>query len=448
MGNIDTKEAMIDQIKAHWLVRVNDGTGIIVSPLDDSILYIFTCKHVIQDNNNKLLSKESISVRYDEHTSRENHTFEIVDVFTDDCEKDVAIIVAKRDLDNIPHLYLSSDKKECYHIGFPENRKKIEGNFQESLVLYISIFDGNHEDELVEYEYQKTPTDKELKGMSGGGIFNKSGELVGIHTQSSMPSEKELLGKSVMIPIALYLKLIKQNDISPVFEYDLQRFGDMVSWVFNFDGEKVLEESTAQFSAEIDVYKAIVQEWSPLKIFMVLVENGKISPNVKMESLNQAYWHAFTLFVVAIIAFLDLNEIDGEKAILFVFDKFHYCYFKSDEEIDVWKVKDKLDPDTVIGMHKKAFLVVGGLKKSLLRGSIKPSCAIVPDLKNGEVISDNDISRSRSRKQIFDRMTIINNNIFEKVVEFCAEMNDEVSIKLYREKLVEMIKKSNHGNLF
>ena len=448
MGNIDTKEAMIDQIKAYWLVRVNDGTGIIVSPLDDSILYIFTCTHVIKDKSNELISKENISVRYDEHTSKNDHTFEIIDVVTDNDQKDVAILVVKRDLDDIPHLYLSSEKQECYHIGFPENRKKIEGNFQESLVLQISIFDGNHEDELVEYEYQKTPTDKELKGMSGGGIFNKSGEMVGIHTQSSMPDEKELLGKSVMIPIALYLKLIKQNDLSPVLEYDLQRFGDMVSWIFNFDGEKVLEDSTAQFSAEIDVYKEVVQEWSPLQIFDVLVKNGKMDSNVKIESLNQAYWQAFTLFVVAIIAFLDLKESDGEKAILFIFDKFHYCYFKSDEEIDVWKVKDELPPEAVIGMHKKAFLVVGGLKKSLLRGSIKPSTAIVPDIRNGEVISDNDISRSRSRKQIFDRMTIINNNIFEKVVEFCAEMNDEVSIKLYRDKLVEMIKKSNNGNLF
>lgn len=448
MGNIDSKETMIDQIKAHWMVRVNDGTGIVVSPLDDSILYIFTCKHVIQDKNNELLSNESISVRYDGRTSRNNHTFEVLNVFTDDCQKDVAIIVVKRDLDSIPHLYLSSDKQECYHIGFPESRKKIEGNFQESLVLYISKFDGNYENDLVEYEYEKTPTDKELNGMSGGGIFNKGGELVGIHTQSSMPNEKELLGKSVMIPIVLYLELIKRNDLSSVLEYDLHRFGDMVSWVFDFEGEKVLEESTAQFSAEIDVYKEVVQEWSPLQIFDVLVKNGKMNSNMKIESLNQAYWQAFTLFVVAIIAFLDLTESDGEKAILYIFDKFHYCYFKSDEEIDVWKVKDELDPDAVIGMNKKAFLVVGGLKKSLLRGSIKPSTALVPDIKDGEVISDNDISRSRSRKQIFDRMTIINNNIFEKVVEFCAEMNDKVSIKLYRDKLVEMIKKSNNGNLF
>ena len=449
MGVIDNKEAMIDQIKKYWLVRVNDGTGVIVSPLDNAIFYVFTCKHVIQDKNGDLLSKDKITVKYDEHTSGKNHTFKVVEiVLSEDEQNDFAIIIVRRDLDDVPHLYLSSDKNECYHIGFPQNRIKTEENFQNSLVLDIRSFDGNKEDVLIEYQYQTAATNKELNGMSGGGIFNKRGELVGIHTQSSMPDVKEMLGKGVMIPIAFYLELIKRNDLSSVLEYDLQRFGDMVSWVFNFDGEKVLGESTAQFSAEIDVYKEVVQEWSPFQIFNVLVKNGKIDSKVKMESLNQAYWQAFTLFVVAIIAFLDLKDSDGEKAILFIFDKFHYCYFNSDEEIDVWGVKDKLDPDVVIGMHKKAFLVVGGLKKSLLRGSIKPSIGIVPDLKNGEVISDNDISRSRSRKQIFDRMTIINNNIFEKVVEFCAEMNDEVSIKLYRDKLVEMIKKYNHDNLF
>lgn len=123
MGNIDAKEAMIDQIKVHWLVRVNDGTGIIVSPLDDSILYIFTCKHVILDNN-KLLSKESISVRYDEHTSRKNHTFEIVDVFTDDCEKDVAIIVAKRDLDNnLIYIYHQIKKNAIISVSLKTERR-------------------------------------------------------------------------------------------------------------------------------------------------------------------------------------------------------------------------------------------------------------------------------------------------------------------------------------
>lgn len=439
MGNIDTKEAMIDQIKAHWLVRVNDGTGIIVSPLDDSILYIFTCKHVIQEKNKELFSKESISVRYDEHTSRNDHTFEIIDVVTDNDQKDVAIIVVKRDLDDIPHLYLSSDKQECYHIGFPESRKKIEGNFQGSLVLQISIFDGNHEDEWVEYEYQKTPTDKELKGLSGGGIFNKSGELVGIHTQSSMPSEKELLGKSVMIPIALYLKLIKQNDLSPVFEYDLQRFGDMVGWVFDFDGQnqKYVAKKASQFLCDIDEYKAIVQKWSPLKIFEVLKQNKIISSDINIESLNQKHWQAFTLFVVGIIAFLKLDESDGEKAIINLYGDFHYCY--SEEMLDVYDVREKLDAKLVIGKLTGAYLVVGGLNKTVFYGSYVAPEVQVPYINKAERISENDISRSRSN--VFKKMTILNNNIFESAVEDCANNQniDKVSIEHYREKLKEVI---------
>ena len=36
-----------DYIKNHLTVRVNDATGVIVSPCDTDLLYVFTCKHVI-----------------------------------------------------------------------------------------------------------------------------------------------------------------------------------------------------------------------------------------------------------------------------------------------------------------------------------------------------------------------------------------------------------------
>ena len=276
MGNIDCKEAMIDQIKAHWLVRVNKGTGIIVSPLDERILYIFTCKHVIKD---KLLSKESISVEYDEHTSGKNHTFKIDDVvLSDDEQNDAAILVAKRDFDSIPHLYPSTtDRVDCFHIGFPQNRVTAQDNFQNALVLNIYNFDGISDDSMIEYQSQIPAKGSELAGMSGGGIFNKDGKLVGIHTQSSMSDTKEMLGKEVMIPVSFYLKLIEQKGLSPVLEYDLQKFGDMVGWVFDFEGQnqKYVAKKASQFLCDIDEYKAIVQKWSPLKIFEVLKQNNQ-----------------------------------------------------------------------------------------------------------------------------------------------------------------------------
>ena len=442
MGNIDSKESMIDQIKAYWLVRVNDGTGIIVSPLDDSILYIFTCKHVIQDNNSELISKENISVSYDEQTSGNNHTFKIVDVvLSDDEQNDVAILVAKRDLDNIPHLYPSTtDRVECFHIGFPQNRINEEGNFQNALVMSISDFDGNSDDNMIEYQSQVTAKYSELAGMSGGGIFNKEGKLVGIHTQSSMPDTKEMLGKEVMIPVSLYLKLLEQKGLSPVFEYDLHKFGDMVGWIFDFEGQnqKYVAKKASQFLCDIDEYKAIVQKWSPLKIFEVLKQNKIINSDINIESLNQKHWQAFTLFVVSIIAFLKLDESDGEKAIINLYNNFHYCY--SEKMLDVYDVREKLDAKLVVGKFSGAYLVVGGLNKTVFYGSYVAPEVQVPYINKAERISENDISRSRSN--VFNKMTILNNNIFESAVEDCANNQniDKVSIDHYREKLKEVIK--------
>ena len=412
MGNIDCKEAMIDQIKAHWLVRVNKGTGIIVSPLDERILYIFTCKHVIKD---KLLSKESISVEYDEHTSGKNHTFKIDDVvLSDDEQNDAAILVAKRDFDSIPHLYPSTtDRVDCFHIGFPQNRVTAQDNFQNALVLNIY--------------------------MSGGGIFNKDGKLVGIHTQSSMSDTKEMLGKEVMIPVSFYLKLIEQKGLSPVLEYDLQKFGDMVGWVFDFEGQnqKYVAKKASQFLCDIDEYKAIVQKWSPLKIFEVLKQNKIINSEVNIESLNQKHWQAFTLFVVGIIAFLKLDESDEEKAIINLYSDFHYCY--SEDVLDVYDVREKLDAKLVVGKFKGAYLVVGGLNKTVFYGSYVAPEGQVPYINKAERISENDISRSRS--VVFNKMVILNNNIFESAVEDCANNQniDKVSIEHYRKKLKVVI---------
>lgn len=438
MGNIDCKEAMIDQIKAHWLVRVNEGTGIIVSPLDEHILYIFTCKHVIKD---KLLSKESISVEYDEHTSGKNHTFKIdAVVLSDDEQNDAAILVAKRDFDSIPHLYPSTtDRVDCFHIGFPHNRVTAQDNFQNALVLNICNFDGISDESMIEYQSQIPAKGLELAGMSGGGIFNKDGKLVGIHTQSSMSDTKEMLGKEVMIPVSFYLKLIEQKGLSPVLEYDLQKFGDMVGWVFDFEGQnqKYVAKKASQFLCDIDEYKTIVQKWSPLKIFKVLKQNKIINSEVNIESLNQKHWQAFTLFVVGIIAFLKLDESDEEKAIINLYSDFHYCY--SEDVLDVYDVREKLDAKLVVGKFKGAYLVVGGLNKTVFYGSYVAREGQVPYINKAERISENDISRSRS--VVFNKMVILNNNIFESAVEDCANNQniDKVSIEHYREKLKEVI---------
>lgn len=219
----------------------------------------------------------------------------------------------------------------------------------------------------------------------------------------------------------------------------MQKFGDMVGWVFDFEGQnqKYVAKKASQFLCDIDEYKAIVQKWSPLKIFEVLKQNKIINSEVNIESLNQKHWQAFTLFVVGIIAFLKLDESDEEKAIINLYSDFHYCY--SEDVLDVYDVREKLDAKLVVGKFKGAYLVVGGLNKTVFYGSYVAREGQVPYINKAERISENDISRSRS--VVFNKMAILNNNIFESAVEDCANNQniDKVSIEHYREKLKVVI---------
>lgn len=425
----------IDDIKQKLTVRVNDGTGVLVSPLDKEVLYVFTCKHVVLNEEKDILPIGNISVNYDEWNSKQTHKFTVQSVIVSDQEdNDVAVLVVKRDID-VPHLYISSERTGCFHIGFPKKRKDVEDKICNILVLHIVHFDSDSEKEIVEYQYDVQNNDKEIKGMSGGGIFNKDGKLVGIHTQSAMHDKQEMLGKCGMIPISLFLQLIAEKKLPPVLKFDLSYFGKMVGWVFDFSRERFVDDRTAQFTSDLDQYKAIVEQWSPIRIFDVLIKKGKINEGTKLEGLDQRYWQAFTLFIVGVIALLDLNEHDGEKAIVSLYEKFHYCY--SNEELDVYDVREKLEAKLVVGKIKGAYLVVGGLNKTVFYGNYAAPKAQVPDLRKAEIIEENDISRSRSN--VFNQMTIINNNIFETAVKDCANTIKEVTIEHYRNKLKEII---------
>lgn len=425
----------IDDIKQKLTVRVNDGTGVLVSPLDKDILYVFTCRHVVLDEGKNILPLDKISISYDESNSKQAHVFTIQSVeVSEQVDNDIAVLVVKRDID-IPHLYISSDRIGCFHIGFPKSRKDAEDKIGNTLVLHIAHFDSNSETDIVEYQYDVNNKENEIKGMSGGGIFNKDCKLVGIHTQSAMHDIQEMLGKCGMIPVSLFLQLIAEKKLPPVLKFDLSNFGKMVGWVFDFSCERFVDDRTAQFTSDLDQYKAIVEQWSPIRIFDVLIKKGKINEGTKLEGLDQRYWQAFTLFIVGVIALLDLNEPDGEKAIVSLYEKFHYCY--SNEELDVYDVREKLEAKLVVGKIKGAYLVVGGLNKTVFYGNYAAPKAQVPDLRKAEIIEENDISRSRSN--VFNQMTIINNNIFETAVKDCANTIKEVTIEHYRNKLKEII---------
>ena len=427
-----------DYIKNHLTVRVNDASGVVVSPCDRDLLYVFTCKHVI-DN------KDDLSVKYDLQEGQEKHCLEVCDVVTPEDEKsDVAIIVVKRNGLELEHLYPSSDRRDCYNIGFPSCRIEEQDKFQNCRISYISHFDSGDESRLIEYEYEKVLTHNEMAGISGGGIYNEKGNIVGIHTQLPVKPEKEMLGKAVMIPISHYLELISSKNLPPVYKYDLKQFGSMVNMVFDFTDQSVLFNKVTDFLDDIHPYKNTISRWSPESIINVLIKNGKIIEGTKLEELNDGYWKAFTLFLVGLISYLGLSEQEGEEVVLKLYEDFHYCY--SDKEMDIYKVETDLNPAHLIGKNSNAILVVGGLKKTIFTGCYIHPRSKVPDISVAKVIDEHDISIGMG--PLMRKTFIINNLIFENAVEKCADEENvsRVTINEYRELLKKVFNISDNAS--
>ena len=427
-----------DYIKNHLTVRVNDATGVIVSPCDTDLLYVLTCKHIIN-------TKEDLKVKYDTQEGQEGQSFDVCDVvFSEDDKSDVAIIRVKRNGLNVDHLYPSSDRRNCYNIGFPSCRVVEKDKFQNCRISYISHFDSEEESRLIEYEYEKALTHNEMKGMSGGGIFNDKGCLVGIHTQLPIKPEKEMQGKGVMIPISHYLELISSKNLSPVYKYDLCKFGEMIHWIFDFKEQLFVYQKSKQFLSDIVPYKKVVSNLSPKKVIDILINKGKISPNTQIESLNDGYWKAFTLFLVGILSFLDCEDSVDEDIIIKLYEKFHYCY--SEEEIDTYKVRETLNEKHLLGKEQGAYLIVGGLKQTVFNGCFLRPTTEVPDISKAHMIDNYDISFGK--EYWLNPVTIVNNIIFEKAVEKCADIEDldSVSINDYREQLKKVFNISDNAS--
>lgn len=427
-----------DYIKNHLTVRVNDATGVLVSPCDKELLYVFTCKHVIN-------KKDDLKVRYDSQEGQEERFFEVCNVVTVEDEKsDMAIIIVKKNGLNVAHLYPSSDRRNCYHIGFPSCRVEEQDKFQNCRVSYISHFDSGDESRLIEYEYEKALTHNEIVGMSGGGIFNDKGCLVGIHTQLPVKPEKEMHGKGVMIPISHYFELISSKNLSPVYKYDLCKFGEMIHWVFDFKEQIFVCQKSKQFLSDIVPYKKVVSNLSPKKVIDILKNRGKISPNTQIESLHDGYWKAFTLFLVGILSFLDCEDSIDEDIIIKLYEKFHYCY--SEEEIDTYKVRETLNEKHLLGKEQGAYLIVGGLKQTVFNGCFLRPTTVVPDISKAHMIDNYDISYGK--EYWLNPVTIVNNIIFEKAVEKCADKEDldSVSINEYREQLKKVFNLSDNAS--
>ena len=419
----------IDTIRKVHTVRVCNGSGVIVRPLDRSLIYILTNYHVLFDNDGKT---KDLKFKFEVGSPLNIDNKNVIEEPICCKDKDIAIIkIDAKGFENVEFLRLNTCCDEAkIHVGFPKVR--YEGTMSQTLVLEITNSNGNVNDSLTEYEYNTSVTKDELEGMSGGGIFDENHCLVGIHKQSSTIDEKECLGKACFIPIACYKALLQEAGWSPILEFNLNSFIEFTELAFNFDNDSFIRKMALKLLLSIEEYKDKLNKYSPLKVLDILKNSGRLAENISIDDLNQDFWVDFTEFVIGVISVLEIN-LDMEKFILSIYDKFHYVY--STQSFDFMEVRERLDVDLITGFSQNAKLIVGGLPSTTFKGCVLTSK--VPNIAKGMICDVRSISRPK-RIQLMN-MTIINAKIFNKGVIQCVEGYEDVNIQCYRELILSKI---------
>lgn len=422
----------IDVIRKYHSVKVCGGSGVIVRALDKSVLYILTNYHVVVGEDGMI---KNLQFEFEANSPLKADNIKPIDKIL--CEDDdIAIIkINAQGLDEIHFLRLGTQStKADSHVGFPGAR--IENAVDKIMVLHICQHDGSVNDHLVEYEYNQQIRNDEIKGMSGGGIFDKDFHLIGIHKQSSNIDAKECLGKATYIPISLYKDFIKKEGWSPIQEFNLDSFSIFTCIAFNID-DAYAKDIAESLLDSLDIYKERLESLSPEKVTDILKTRGRIRDDIVVEELKEELWVDFTEFLIGIMVILNIDEMQDDF-ILSVYDKFHFIFCQ--ENFDFYEVRERLDPNTLIGMQKNAKLFIGGLNNS---GTFK-GCVLdskIPNISKAGIYNIQDITRSK--RDLLKRMTIINAKIFKKGVMHCIDCCDEINIDTYKQLLKARILNNN-----
>jgi len=400
--------AYLDDLKA-LTVRIggkDGGSGVLMKPLDDSVLYILTAWHCLED-----IEGDDYGFAFTDGLYQ-NIEIEICGVYHDK-ETDAAIIKVKRFADVKYVGFACKPEKsqvECYHTGFPHCRADDNSEREYATRTIDQILHDSRG--LVEYTYAKTPTKHELTGMSGGGIFDDGFHLLGIHKQSVVKDEKEQLGAALYIPCKHYHDLIVKEGLSPIFQYDLSSFKAFKDDIFNFDNNQGAKKDLEGLLGEMSVFQVGLMKQCPKDLFEGFQLQRKCTEKVMAYVLTKEDWARFGEFLLA-ARVLNPDKVKDFDVVQ-IAPVFQYVY--SERDFDMMDVRDSLDINKMGKyMGKDCIYVVGGIRSGSVNYD-KLEGTKVPDLSVAYGSEEFDIADGG--RAFMNNLTFVNCHLFRDIMVY------------------------------
>lgn len=231
---------------ANNLVRVNQGSGVLVQALSDKYCYVFTAKHNIIDQQNIVANADGAV---------------IATVSVDSCycseTDDAAVIVIEDSIS--PTLTVAGNivnhGGEITLGGFPENpHGSLPIRFLDGTIKFV----GERTFQILCEEF---PTQDDIMGMSGGGIFQKSiGEWVLIGVEYGMAGDTQMN----CCGISVFEEIINRNSLAVPRPPFFDNFQKLCDWSFPLTGSFIDSGKRDTLSGILRAYAHAVLEGIPI----------------------------------------------------------------------------------------------------------------------------------------------------------------------------------------
>lgn len=225
-------------------VKVNRGSGVLVSALSQDYSYVLTSNHVIRDHQeHEILNHKGEKVDVIQAYSHPHVDCAVIKVPYD------ATINLELHLGEVPH------EASLMMVGYPGTRNN-EINFDEKLRQQSAAFNSLIKDEIV---IRATGgVDREIiEGFSGAGVYYLDDgypRLIAIEYSMDGPESEWYLGNLKCSAIRCYEELVEANSLAPIMPSFLECFSRLRNKAFNYDvpGTEIILHIKEEFGGIVD----------------------------------------------------------------------------------------------------------------------------------------------------------------------------------------------------
>ena len=408
-------------------VRVAGGSGVLMRFPSESRTFVITAWHCIREVG------DDITIIPNEEKFKDPK-ITIIDKWKDE-DRDVCIIEINGFSDDIRAIEFIEKPNQtdvnCKHAGYP---KCTESNGKLDFRCHPIKRILDNKGSSVACQYEDTIANHELKGMSGGGVFDNDYHLLGVHKESACIDEKEQLGYATYIPICHFDNLFKSHGLSPVWYkgnspktlFNLDDFRDFQDDIFNFDQNKGAKAKLQRLLDEISTRLSLMISVSPRDLYNAFQAERKGCQPVHHNNLKKEDWVTFGEFVVVMGILLGIDVGQEYKKIFG-----EYQFVQSDKDLDLYDIRNELDLKLIGMIRKETKIVVGGIRKSGYYNDVMTPG--IPDIALAKIPDSLDIATGG--RGMLNSLTFINGQLFKDAMnDNCKEImkqNDEDRLNFY-----------------